>query len=353
MHRIFIFLTCLFFLATPLFSQEWGSNQTNTLTKAHRRENGYRILTLDGGGIRGVFSAQLLAMLEEEFHFLQHVDLFVGTSTGSILACALAYGIPPNEIVNFYRTHAKGIFTEKGGLYSYFPLDLLQAKYNRDYFQDILESIFPKNLQLSQLPKKVVCISFQLYNPTINCWSPSLEDNFDPEVAKRISVTDAILRSTAAPTYFPSYQGHIDGGAVANNPAMMGLTRALDMDGACVALEDIRMLSVGTGIVNNYIPEDVDWGGYGWMIHASFPLPTPPHPLLDILYNGNISVPHYQCSRLLNSHYFRLNTFLSNDLLLDDWHEVDFLIEEAKRLPENSPEEWNNLRKWVVENFLQ
>jgi len=348
--RFLVGLVCLFSFSISLYSDEWGSRKVSTQNKPTGEPVPYRILALDGGGVRGVFSAQLLAMLEEEFHFLKHVDLFVGTSTGSILACALGYGLSPNEIVEFYRNNARLIFQGRGGFYGYL---YMQAKYERDSFKKILSDVFPNQIKLFDLPKKVVCVSFLLYNSVYNCWTPALIDNFDSQTSKEIEVVDAILRSTAAPTYFPSYQGHIDGGAVANNPSMMALARALDSEGANQPLENMRLLSVGTGITNNYIAEDVDWGGFEWMLHSPYALPTPPHPLLDILYNGTISVPHFQCSQILGNNYLRLNTFLSKDLLLDDWEEVDFLIEEAKAFPLRAPQEWKKIKDWVRESFLQ
>lgn len=350
MLRLFLHIGFFIFFFNSLQAQEWGSRESFVNKNSHHYEAGYRILSLDGGGIRGVFSAKLLEMLDDEFHFLQNVDLFVGTSTGSILACTLAYGIPPKEIVEFYRSHGKEIFTEKGGVYGYF---LCQAKYDRNYLKATLENIFPPEIKLAHLPKKVICVSFDLYNPEFNSWTPALVDNFDPKLAETVGIADAILRSTAAPTYFPSYQGHIDGGTVANNPSMMGLARALDPEGAAVPLEDIRMLSVGTGLINSYIKTDVDWGAYEWMLSSPYALPTPPHPLFDILYNGTLAVPHYQCAQILGDNYFRLNDFLSKDLLLDNWRETDFLIQEAKAFPEKYPQEWEKLKKWVREKFLQ
>ncbi len=350
MYKVFIKVICFFFLFNTVHANEWGSRKSVDIKKNRETTTPYRVLSLDGGGVRGVFSAQLLAMLEEEFHFLQYVDLFVGTSTGSVLACALAKEIPPKEIVEFYRRNAKDIFKEKGGIYGYF---LMQAKYECDNLKKILETIFSNEMKLGDLPKKVICVSFELHNPVYDCWTPALIDNFDPKNAKKIDVVDAILRSTAAPTYFPSYQGFIDGGAVANNPSMMALARTLDPEGAGQLLENIRLLSIGTGIINSYIPEDVDWGAYEWLVRAPYNSPTPPHPLFDILYNGTISVPHFQCSQILGPYYQRLNAFLSKDLLLDDWQEVDFLISEAKKFPVSSPEEWEKIKDWVRENFLQ
>lgn len=349
MFKIFIGIICFFIISKPAHAKEWGSRSSFNTKKNTEASIPYRVLSLDGGGVRGVFSAQLLAMLEEEVHFLQNVDLFVGTSTGSILACALAYGIPPKEIVEFYRKNAKEIFKQKGGVYGYL---LMQAKYDRENFKKLLESVFTNEMKLYDLPKKVICVSFELRNPAYDCWTPALIDNFDPQNAKKIEVVDSILRSAAAPTYFPSYQGFIDGGAVANNPSMMALARTLDSQGADQPLENIRLLSVGTGIIKSYIPADVDWGPYEWLVSAPYASPTPPHPLFDILYNGTISVPHFQLTQILGPYYQRLNAFLSKDLLLDDWQEVDFLINEAKNFPLMEPEEWEKIKDWVRENFL-
>ncbi|MEI6243359.1 MAG: patatin-like phospholipase family protein [Chlamydiota bacterium] len=66
--------------------------------KDSKRED-FHILTFDGGGIRGAFTAQILAMLDEELDFLKDVDLFAGTSTGSIIAYGLAYGLTPKKLV--------------------------------------------------------------------------------------------------------------------------------------------------------------------------------------------------------------------------------------------------------------
>lgn len=350
MFKVFMVLICFFFLTNSVHANEWGSRKALNIKKKSESIIPYHVLSLDGGGVRGVFSAKLLAMLEEEFHFIQYVDLFVGTSTGSILACALAYGISPKEIVEFYRRNALDIFKLKGGIYGYF---LMQAKYERDNFKKILESVFQDNVNLSDLPKKVVCISFELRNPEYDCWTPALIDNFDLKKDKQIKVVDSILRSTAAPTYFPSYQGFIDGEAVANNPSMMAFARAMDSEGAGQPLENIRLLSVGTGIIKSYIPEDVDWGAYEWLVSAPYSSPTPSHPLFDILYNGTISVPHFQLSQILGPFYQRLNAFLSKDLLLDDCHEVEFLISEAEKFPVREPEEWERIKAWVRENFLR
>jgi uncharacterized protein len=336
---LFFFL----FSQLSLFSIEWGS-QPDLVNIVPSKEGTYKILSLDGGGVRGAFTAKVISMLEEELHFLQYVDFFAGTSTGAILAFGLAYGISPEKMVNFYQTKSGEIFKVKKSLSETLQIS---SKYQNESFKKILTEILPIDLKLSDLKKKVLCISFNLHNPYYNTWTPALIDNF---TKSDITVIDAILRSTAAPTYFPSYQGYVDGGVVANNPSMMALARALDKQGGAKDLFSIKILSIGTGITTSYIPQDVNWGTLEW-IYNPFLKKAPAYPLLDIIFDGTVSVPHFQCSRILGNSYYRLNPFLSSDIDLDDTEKVDLLIKEAQDLKEN-PLEWEKLLNWVREEFL-
>lgn len=350
LSRYLIFLFVFFFKVS--FEDELPIKETQK-TKIYS-EKTYNILTFDGGGVRGAYTAQILAMLEEKLKFIQNVDFFVGTSTGSIIACALSYGITPSEIVSFYQNKSGEIFkeriTKKGlsGIKDCF-LDLFKrnARYKTQNLKNALCDVFEEDLLLSDLSKKVLCVSFNLYDSHINNWAPTLIDNFRDQ---NISVIDAILKSSAAPTYFPSYQGHIDGGLIANNPSMMGLARALDEKGANQDLSNIRLLSLGTGIKTSYIDKDVDWGTQDWMFHPSLDFKSPLTPMLDIILDGTVSVPHFQCLKILKGQYFRINPFLSIDVPLDDWTKVDDLIEEAKKL--EGTDEWNEMVFWIKKNFL-
>lgn len=346
MNRLFF---CFFFsfIILSSFAQksEWGSYSPKI--RETSLEKPYKILAVDGGGIRGAYTAQILAMLENELHFLQYVDLFAGTSTGSILACGLAYGLTPDELVTFYQTKAEQIFVVNRSL---FEILQLSAKYLTDPLKQVLEEVISPEETLADLNKKVLCVSFDLYNPYYNNWTPALLDNYDQNSAEEVTVVDAILRSTAAPTYYPSYQGYIDGGMVANNPSMMALARAIE--GANQTISNIRLLSIGTGITCNYIQGDVDWGVVEWILDPSFNPATPLNPLIDFLFDGTVSVPHFQCARILGPDYFRFNTYLSSDIALDDWKQVNLLIEDAKNLPVTNPEEWEKLVSWVKEQFI-
>src|SRR3954468_9554581 len=77
----------------------------------------FKILSIDGGGIRGLIPAKVLAELERELHLIEptkklyeHFDLICGTSTGAILAIAIGLGIPAADLVEFYKKNATSIF---------------------------------------------------------------------------------------------------------------------------------------------------------------------------------------------------------------------------------------------------
>jgi patatin-like phospholipase/acyl hydrolase len=143
----------------------------------------YRILSLDGGGIRGVLTATLLERLEEAHPgFLSKVDLFAGTSTGGILALGLAVGLTPTEIGELYTESGETVFADSvwddiGDLGK-----LTGADYsNQPLKQAILDRI--GDISLGDLPKRVLISSFDLDNQpqtsgVLRSWKPKFFHNF-------------------------------------------------------------------------------------------------------------------------------------------------------------------------------
>jgi len=80
----------------------------------------FQILSLDGGGLRGMYTAAVLARLEEDLgiRIVDHFDLIAGTSTGGIIALGLGLGMTPREILEFYAAHGPRIFRDRTGLRS-------------------------------------------------------------------------------------------------------------------------------------------------------------------------------------------------------------------------------------------
>jgi uncharacterized protein len=296
-------------------------------------EMAHLILSLDGGGIRGVLTAQLLVRLQAACPFLEHVELLAGTSTGGILALALAKGMPPSQLVALYREWGARIFGSRDALDRMAgPADeLWRADY--DNLQGLRSALEPHfgGLRLGELPRRVLIPTFDLCAEDAaggEHWKPKFLHNYEsPGNDGDVGVLDAALRTTAAPTYFPSYQGAIDGGVVVNNPALCAVSRALK---AGVPLQSIAVLSVGTGFSPYKIPgERLDWGKTQWMGR-----------IVQLMLEGMTGVADYQCTQILGDRYMRLDAQLEEPIGLDAADRVDDLIEVAEALPLDQAVAW-------------
>ncbi|SHH13137.1 patatin-like phospholipase family protein [Tepidibacter thalassicus] len=296
----------------------------------------YRIMTFDGGGVRGALSATLLKRLDEQLpDLIKKTDLFAGTSTGSFIALGLAFGLTPKELVELYSVrNCRFIFNSK------YP-ELFRPRYNNKNLKRVLSKIFPKNLKLKDLKRKVVIPSFQLVGDNGEEWGPKFYSNFLDSDTKNAYVIDVALCSSAAPIYFPSYKNHIDGGIIANNPSLAAIAIARDKKGANQKLDNIYMLSIGTGFNSSKIMSDTTtWGVFEWTLQQD-----PPYPLLNIFFDGNMETDSYYSYQLLRNKYFRLNPKISKIVDLDDWSKIPYLTSLA--------EEYNiiSVVDWVKKNW--
>jgi len=308
----------------------------------------YRILSIDGGGIRGVLSITILQRLEQLCPgFLSTIDLFAGTSTGGILALSLAAGLEPAEVLKLYEVKGKIVFADSlldnirdAGL-------LLGSQYDNKGLKQELTNQFG-NKTLGDLPHKVIISSFDLDNgsliPGKRSWKPKFFHNF-PEPARadgtprddRLEkIVDVAIRTAAAPVFFPIYQGYADGGVVANNPSMCALAQALDSDTGNQRLSRVAMLSVGTGGYPGYLEvQDAAWGVTQWGLN-----------LVNVMMEGSTELAHYQCSRLLSKRYMRLNPALPRKVDLGSIKEIPLLKEVGRQV------ELDDAKKWVDKYFL-
>ena len=263
----------------------------------------YRILSLDGGGIRGVLSLVLLERLEKKVPgWLDRVDLLAGTSTGGIIALGLAHGVPLADLRHFFENKGRAIFDDSW-------LDNLKdfgtiigAQYQNRNLTRELRNVFG-DTRLRDLKKRVLVPAFDLDNekpdPKARCWAPKFFHNFPGRDSDGdLPVWKVALYTSAAPTFFPAVDGYIDGGVVANNPSMAALAQSQDHRALKHAPEhsQIALLSVGTGqSLMRIEKKNLDWGQAQWI-----------KPLLNILMDGVMGVADYQCRQILGKHYFRL-----------------------------------------------
>ena len=219
-----------------------------------RGDKPFRILSVDGGGFRGTYAAHLLRRIEEEWqlNWTDHFDLFAGTSTGAIIVAGLACGKSASELAAFYDEHGKHVFSPR--LRSRLdPLKLFTSRYSIQKLKAHLDSMLGK-VTLGEIPTPLILPSVDIGNGCVHVLKSRYSPNFvrDP----RVRLSDAVLASCAAPTYFDpvtidTYQ-LVDGGLWANNPSMVAV-----IDAQCrlgVELSDIRVLSIGTGKSKAFYP---------------------------------------------------------------------------------------------------
>jgi patatin-like phospholipase/acyl hydrolase len=301
----------------------------------------FHILSLDGGGIRGVLTAALLERLEEGAPgFLGEVDLIAGTSTGGILALGLASGMTPTEARELYERLGEHVF--KDSFWDNLK-DFGQARgaqYSNEYIKDELQKQFG-SMKLSELKKRVIISSFNLDNEAtgfgkVRSWKPKYFHNFPGEDSDgHETVVDIALRTSAAPTFFPVYQGYVDGGVISNNPSMCALAQALQPDTGKQKLRDLRLLSVGTGYNPKFVAaQDEDWGFVQWAPHV-----------ISLMMEGSMGLADYQCKQLLHNRYLRINPVLPVPVGLDGLDQVPMMKSLAVQY------DLQEARTWVKRNF--
>ena len=261
-----------------------------------------KILSLDGGGIRGAITAQYLELLEKDLNqsLYDTFDLIAGTSTGAILALLIAGNkATGKECVELYNAENAKKIMNKSFWDRYVPFDN-EPKYDGVGKTKILKKYF-KSKCISDLQKDVLITAYDIVTHRIVTFKNQGSDvSNDPTL---VEVADA---TSAAPTYFPTVKTQdspprwlVDGGLAANDPSMCALSAAISKG---IDLNDIKLVSIGTGIQTrslekNYGKNSQKWGGIGWLKHG----------LIDHLFSGNTSCVEYQCESLLKSNYIKVN----------------------------------------------
>ena len=205
-------------------------------------------MSLDGGGVRGIFSAAILAAIEDDLgvRVIDQFDLIVGTSTGGIIALGLGLGLSPLEIVDFYYERCRNVFRNPLGLR--FVRHAVLSKYSGTALETALQnsSVFGNKI-LGQSTKALVIPSYSLSEDGVYIFKTDHHERFKRDW--KVPAWQVARATCAAPTYFPTSPHigrlrHIDGGVWANNPLMVGIAEAVssfDCD-----LKSIRVLSLGT-----------------------------------------------------------------------------------------------------------
>lgn len=254
-------------LKPPVFSRTVIPTQRNDLMggivehQANITENRFQILSLDGGGIKGIFSAAVLAAIEDDLNIniTDHFDLIAGTSTGGIIAIGLGIGLRPREIVDFYLNEGPNIFPSLFGLKSL--QHWASRKFSAKPLENALKRCF-KEKRFGDSTKRLVIPSYNLGEDDVYIFRTAHEERLRRDY--KLPAWKVGRATSAAPTFFPCSRDVdclrlIDGGVWANNPTLVAVTEAVGTLG--VPLSMLKVLSIGTSDAVSHRKNRLNRGG--------------------------------------------------------------------------------------------
>ena len=280
----------------------------------------YKILSIDGGGIRGIIPALILMEIEKRTNkpISELFDLMAGTSTGGILTLTLNI---PNEngkarytaedLVLLFRKKGRQIFSKDRWRSIMTGLGILDERYSHYSLEKLLDE-YCGDVELKSAVTEVLITSYDLEKTRKPFFFKSRLARV--QEAQNFKMKSIIRATTAAPTYFEPlkllnrvdssiYYSLVDGGIVANNPAMCAFAEALVLNQS-----NVLMVSLGTGAKSEQIKHQdaVNWGLIHWI-----------RPLIMLMMNGNSEAVNYQLREIFSARegndYYRIQLELPMD----------------------------------------
>lgn len=299
-------------------------------------QNHFRILTIDGGGIRGILPGQILVELERKLQRItndpskriaDYFDMIAGTSTGGILTCLYLYPdekeirrprFTAEDAVNMYLENGGGIFKESTARMD----GLRQEKYPVVAIEALLKKYF-KNAKLSELLKPCLITSYNIYARSTHFFT---QHDAIKDKSYDFYLYDVARATAAAPTYFEpaavtSLSGIVypvvDGGVFASNPALCAYAEARQKFKPSTEQHQMNvfMVSIGTGSKKESYTYNKakGWGKTGWV-----------KPVLDIMLSGASETVDFQLKHIFDAigcrnNYYRINPDIGNaSIEMDD-----------------------------------
>jgi patatin-like phospholipase/acyl hydrolase len=220
------------------------------------KDRTFKILALDGGGIKGIYTAELLRRCEETLGrgepIARFFDMIAGTSTGGIIALGLGLGISTADITSFYRDDGRKIFPPLPGRWLGRACQMVGwafgPKLAHEELEEALKHRFEDHL-LGESAARLVIPAFMMPKTEIAVFKTDHHEDFRND--HRTPMWKVARSTSAAPTYLKGHEHEesgrifIDGGVWANNPLMVALVDALTAYD--LTPEQIDVFSIGTG----------------------------------------------------------------------------------------------------------
>ena len=327
------------------------------------------ILSIDGGGMRGIIPVQFLNYIENKTQkpIHQSFDLMAGTSTGALIVSALS--TPQNntgnalyhtaDVEEIYYKHGSQIFPEKNGFLNYIR-NLFKPQFSAKGIEKVLKDKF-NDVTIDNCLTPVFIPAYDNLLKTTVYFSTraSRPDSFD--YSKNYRLRDVCRATAAAPTYLPPYKmiiqkesleyeaDLIDGGVFQNNPAMLAIAEIMKYKDdipygrrSNLQLEDIYVLSLGTGYHRGITPgrKSHRWGQIKWAV-----------PLIELMMLGVSQAVHEQVAKLLpKGNYLRLNPSFEQK----EKHKMNMTFSSKQTLDywKNKANDFLDMEKNTLDEFL-
>jgi len=298
----------------------------------------FKILCLDGGGIKGTFTAAVLAELETMTgkSLVDYFDLIVGTSTGGIIALGMGLELSPQKILDFYISKGPKIFPCTGLARK--VRWMFRSKHCQNGLKTELENIFGDKI-LGDVKCRLVVPSYDADRGDVHLFKtshlPRLKQDW------RRPVVEVAVATASAPTYFPAFRSKdgmsfVDGGVWANCPVMVGLTEALTL--LDQQLPQISILSIGTTSSPFHISDNKQKKG-GLLFWNK--------GIIDLCFQAQTRGILAQAGLLCGGRLLRLDQVVANSRFsLDDTNGIEGLVSLGKATARHG-------EKQVSELFLQ
>jgi len=316
-------------LAREKLRQTWKEADTPIPQVLDGEKKPFFIIAIDGGGLKGVLDCVLLQRLEERYpDLLDNVDMFAGTSNGAIISTGFAFGLSPSTARSLMEMKGPIIFTNPVSKIK----SMSQPKFDNKWLKLVLKETYSG--QRLKDAKRCAISAFELDDEApeeARSWCPRTYHNLGGDGdCSDVLASDLVMRSTAAPTYFSTYQNHVDGALFDQDPSSSALVLAMSPKRLNLSLDRIVLLSLGTGHVPRYIEGDShDWGVAQWLPKVT-----------GLLWDGMVMKSGNFCSELLGDRYMRIDPIMQEEIPLDDPKMIPETVRVAESVDLEAAYEW-------------
>ncbi|MDB6147563.1 MAG: hypothetical protein JWO45_1227 [Spartobacteria bacterium] len=275
----------------------------------------FQILALSGGGYLGLYTAELLARLEQKAGrpLASCFDLVSGTSVGGILAIGLVLETGTEKMRDKFEREGEKIFSHRGrprfGLWDA-RRSFCRAKYDGKQLRAAVTDLIGGETKIGDAKHRLLVPAVNLTKGSVQMFKTGHHPNFKTDPHR--NAVDVAMATSAAPTYFPlaesGYEQFADGGLVANAPDMCALheaTHFLDQD-----VNDVSILSIGTTSTGFSIKRSLgrNLGSWKWMSRGR---------LFSTMISAQQQLVEYILGHDLKDRYFRIDVHQSPEQQAD------------------------------------